>query len=287
MTVTLRNYRGPEDIHLQNSFWLKVTRDIPWCWKPTISPLLYAKGTQFDPRSRCFAFDGERLVGYMSFTGQGEFVSLGYPWVLPGYEGALQEELYERVYGFAAGPEYGGTNFAQRFRAQWTAQISFFERHGFVVQRRDPLYALDLRAITISQFRITSQVECPAQISWDDFQELSANRLPAEQLSMWKQYFQTVDFDFAVRAQRNGRAGACMGIAIRPDTGFAELIAVAVEPAARDVLGSCLGAAAAQSRSRKARNLGTKAMPLNGTDEILAQMGFKKVSEELLLSKSI
>jgi N-acetylglutamate synthase-like GNAT family acetyltransferase len=77
-----------------------------------------------------------------------------------------------------------------------------------------------------------------------------------------------------------------MGIAIRPDTGFAEMIAVAVEPAALDVLASCLGAAAAQSRSRRAKRLGTKAIPLNGTDEVLAQVGFKKVSEELLLSKS-
>ena len=91
MTVTLRNYRGPEDIHLQNAFWVQVTRDLPWCWKPTISPLLYAKGAQFDPRSRCFAFDGDRLVGYMSFTGQGEFVSLGYPWVLPGYEASCKK----------------------------------------------------------------------------------------------------------------------------------------------------------------------------------------------------
>jgi hypothetical protein len=286
MTVTLRNYRGPEDIHLQNAFWLQATRDLPWCWKPTISPLLYSKGAQFDPRSRCFAFDGDRLVGYMSFTGQGEFVSLGYPWVLPAYEGELQEELYDTVYGFAASPEYGGRTFAQRLREPWTDQISFFERHGFVVQRRDPLYVLDLRAITASQIRVTCQVECQAQVCWDDFHELSAGRLPAEQLSMWKQYFQTVDFDFAVRVRRNGIAVACMGIAIRRDTGFAELIAVAVEPAARDVLGSCLGAAAAQSRSRKARYLGTKAIPLNGTDEILAQVGFEKVIEEFLLSKS-
>ena len=96
----------------------------------------------------------------------------------------------------------------------------------------------------------------------------------------------TVDFDLVVRAKRDGTAVAYMGIAIRPDTGFAEMIAVAVEPAALDVLASCLGAAAAQSRSRRAKRLGTKAIPLNGTDEVLAQVGFKKVSEELLLSKS-
>lgn len=51
------------------------------------------------------AFEGERLVGYSSFTGLGDFVSLGYPWVLPGYEGGLRERLYEKVYIFAASPE--------------------------------------------------------------------------------------------------------------------------------------------------------------------------------------
>jgi hypothetical protein len=64
MAVTLRNYRGPNDIHLQNAFWVQATRELPWCWRPTIAPVLYAKGAQFDPRSRCFAFEGDRLVGY-------------------------------------------------------------------------------------------------------------------------------------------------------------------------------------------------------------------------------
>jgi hypothetical protein len=191
MTITLRNYRGAEDIHLQSAFWMQATRGLPWCWKPTISPLLYSQGTQFDPRTRRFAFEGDRLVGYMSFTGQGDFVSLGYPWVLPGYEGEVQEELYDAVYGFAASPEYGGRTFAQRLRKQWTEQVSFFKRHGFVVERSDPIYALDLRTVTASQIPATCQIEFPAQFCWDDFHALCAGRLPAQELSRWKQYFLT------------------------------------------------------------------------------------------------
>ena len=287
MGVTLRNYRGPEDLQLQNDFWVQATRHLPWCWKPTLSPVLYSKGAQFDPRSRCFAFEGERLVGYASFTGDGEFVSFGYPWVLPGYEGELQEKLYEAVYGFAASREYGGRKFAQRFREQWTAQVSFFERHGFVRQRPDPIYAVDLRAATISQVPVGCDLECSARFCWDDFHELSAARLPAPELSMWKQYLQTVDFDFAVKASRGGVPAAYLGIAIRHDTGFAELIAVAVEPAAVGVLGACLAVAVGEARSRKAAHFGTKAIPVEGSAEILAQAGFEKVSEELLLSKNI
>jgi hypothetical protein len=41
MAITLRNYRCPEDIDLQNAFWMQATRELPWCWKPTISPYIY------------------------------------------------------------------------------------------------------------------------------------------------------------------------------------------------------------------------------------------------------
>jgi len=60
---------------------------------------------------------------------------------------------------------------------------------------------------------------------------------------------------------------------------------VAVKPIAVDVLVSCLGAAIAQSRSRRARYLGTKKIPVTGAEAVLAQLGFNKVSEELLLTK--
>ena len=94
MAITLRNYASRGDLRLQQAFWLQATRELSWCWKPTASPTLYLKSPQLDARSRCFAFESERLVGYSSFTGHGDFLSLGYPWVLPRYEGELQEQLY-------------------------------------------------------------------------------------------------------------------------------------------------------------------------------------------------
>lgn len=287
MAMTLRNYKSPEDLRLQQTFWLQATRELPWCWKPTVSPALYSKSPQFDARSRCFAFEGERLVGYGSFTGHEDFVSLGYPWVLPGYEGELQEQLYEKVYSFAASPEYGGRTFAQRFRKQWTAQIAFFERHGFAVESTDPIYALDVRAASIKNFQSEYEVTCQPQFCWDNFHILSQPRLSSEQLSMWRQYFQTVDFDFSVKATLQDKMMAYLGFAVREDTGFAELIAVAQEPGARGVLPSCLVTGVSQLQLRNARFLGAKATPTNGMEEVLAQTGFEKVSEEILLFKSI
>jgi hypothetical protein len=286
MAITLRNYRGPEDIDLQRAFWMEATRELPWCWKPTISPFIYTKGAQFDPRSRCFAFEGDRLVGYMSFTGQGEFVSLGYPWVLPGYEGALQETLYERVYGFAASPEYGGTTFAQRFRQPWSAQISFFKQHGFAEAQSTPVYALEARSAKIPEISIVPGIEIRQGFRWEEFRQ-RASGYGEKELNMFEQYFRSVDFDFSVTAtSRSGRA-AHLGFAIRPDTGFAELIAVARDPGVPEMLAPCLASSLHELRSRNVRFLGTGPVPGEGAFETLLRMGFNQVSEQVLLSKSI
>ena len=287
MAVTLRNYQGPEDIDLQRSFWMQATRELPWCWKPTISPSLYSKGAQFDPRSRCFAFEGERLVGYMSFTGQGEFVSLGYPCVLPGYEGELQEKLYGAVYGFAAGSEYGGRTFAQRFRRPWSAQISFFKRHGFTEQKCSPIYAMNIRPSVIPEDPISYEIEVHPGFCWEEFREIACGYSVRKELQMSELYFQSVDFDFGVAAKSQSRLLAYLGFTVRSDTGFAELIAVALDHKVPNILGPCLESAVGELRSRNAVFLGTGSVPLEGACETLVRMGFDRVSEELLLSRSI
>ncbi|WP_221567398.1 hypothetical protein [Alkalihalobacillus sp. TS-13] len=67
------------DIGLQYRFWETVTAELPYAWKPIFSPKLFLYQKEFDPKSRCFAFDGDRLVSHMSFTGKGNFVSLANP----------------------------------------------------------------------------------------------------------------------------------------------------------------------------------------------------------------
>jgi hypothetical protein len=196
----------------------------------------------------------------MSFTGLGEFVSLGYPWVLPGYEGGLQEELYDAVYGFAASPDYGGKIFAQRFNLSLA-----------------------------KDYRVPSQIEivCEVEFCWDDFHEISAPHMATQQLGMWKQYFPTVDFDFAVKATRDGKSVAYMGVAIRRETGFAEIIAVTVEPTAPDAIAPCLAAIVDELRARKCTFLGTKPISSETALETIVQFGFRNVSDELFLSKGI
>jgi hypothetical protein len=78
-----------------------------------------------------------------------------------------------------------------------------------------------------------------------------------------------------------------MGFAVRPDTGFAELLAVARNPEVPDMLAPCLASSLGELRSRNVLFLGTGPVPGEGALKTLLRMGFKQVSEEVLLSKSI
>lgn len=71
-------------------------------------------------------------------------MSLGYPWVISGYEGKVQDELYNRIYDFAVSETFGAKMFAQRFRSDWTQQIEYFLSKGFTVTRRSALLASSL-----------------------------------------------------------------------------------------------------------------------------------------------
>jgi hypothetical protein len=62
---------------------------------------------------------------------------------------------------------------------------------------------------------------------------------------------------------------------------------VALDKAATDAIGPCLVAAVYELQSRKALFLGTKSIRAESASEISMEIGFKKVSAELMLSKSV
>jgi hypothetical protein len=239
----------------------------------------------------------------MSFTGNGEFVSLGYPWVLAGYEGELQERLYDSVYGFAAGPEYGGKTFAQRFRQQWTAQISFFENHGFVESRREAIYALDLRtaagdanlihtgAAISDHSKKTQQpdyrVEVHQGFEWHEFERVAGATLPGPQLAMLNAYCQSVQLDFSISAEKREELIAYAGSTVRADTGFAELNVAGLDKRSVDAITPCVITAVYELRSRNALFLGVKPMQIGGRPSIFERLGFVRVTDELYFSRSL
>ncbi|MBU0904504.1 MAG: hypothetical protein KKF57_04885 [Firmicutes bacterium] len=276
MKITYRFYESEKDLQRQIDFWIKRTKLLPYAWKPTISPNIFIEQENFHPKSRCFAFDGNQMVGYMSFTGSKEFVSLGYPWVLPGYEGIIQDELFKRVYGFAESDEFGAKLFAQRFRSDWKEQIDFFLSKGFEVTRRSPIL---IKELSDSNHTNASKVENDFQ--FDKWANVTKQNevVTEEQLSMMKEYYGSVQFDFSISFENEGY----FGVTIRKDTAYAEILAVALKKdttkfldMVNHVLKEC------ENRGVKVVGIAESHLPQK---ESLRDLGFLVLTEDVMLMK--
>ncbi|MHA2358103.1 MAG: hypothetical protein ACXABK_04990, partial [Candidatus Heimdallarchaeaceae archaeon] len=215
MTLSYRTYQEENDLNLQYEFWINITRDMPWAWKPTISPKIFIEGKDFDPRTRVFAFIKKKLVGYMSFTGEGNFISLGYPWVLPGCEGEIQEELYDRVFGFASRDEDGGKFFAQRFREQWKSQILYFQKKGFSITSKQPVLGINLSKAKTKIPNDEYIIELSNEFSIEDYIDVARRderSLNEEEELMVSQYYKSVDFDYCLTAKKDEVVTALLGV---------------------------------------------------------------------------
>ncbi|WP_270179750.1 hypothetical protein [Alkalihalobacillus sp. CinArs1] len=286
MSIRYRYYEGPEDLTLQYDFWKKVTSDLPYAWKPTISPSQFVTQEQFHPKSRAFAYDGDTLVGYMSFTGSREFVSLGYPWVLEGYEGAVQDELYDRVYGFAVSEEFGAEKFAQRFRSQWKKPIDFFLSKGFEVMNASPIVGTSLDGIATKQSDlIPYRVEQGFQFDkWEDLERRFNRNTSDAEIEMMRQYYSSVNFDYGIEYRMNGERGGYAGVAIRKDTNYAEVIAMSLRNDLMDVFEDVMSSIELESSRRGANTLSitTAFLP-----EAFARDGYMKLTEDVMVMKSV
>ncbi|MGR3763109.1 hypothetical protein [Rossellomorea sp. NS-SX7] len=230
MNIHYRFYEDEQDMDMQYEFWKKATADLPYAWKSTKSPTLFKEGEHFHPQSRCFAFDGEELVGYMSFTGSKKFVSLGYPWVKEGYQ-MIRDDLFQRVFDFASSEEFGANMFAQRFREQWTEQVDYFTSKGFDITNASPILGT---TILEEQTAFSPQMDGPWRIEegfdfekWRTVTEQNG-QATQQQLDMMKEYYGSVDFDFSFVIEGEGKPAAVIGVTIRPDTGYAEALAVSI-----------------------------------------------------------
>ena len=231
MTITYRFYENLEDLQTQYAFWENITRDLPYAWKLTTSPTQFHKQPEFSPKSRCFAFDGDTLIGYMSFTGNGGMVSLGYPWVLSGYEGEVQEELFNRVYNYAASDEYGAHMMAQRFRKQWEKQIQFFLGKGFSISSRSPVIGKSLAEEDGIQSG-SLPYEVGSSFSFEAWKNLIQNNeeITSEEVDMMEMYYKSIEFEFSVVYKKGEDTIGYAGVTIRPDTRYSEVIALALSP---------------------------------------------------------
>lgn len=287
MTITFRFYEDASDLDLQYSFWNEVTKNLPYAWKPTLSPKLFETQTEFNEKSRVFAFENEKLIGYMSFSGKGEFVSLGYPWVLPEYEGSVQDELFEKVYEFATSEEYGGKVLAQRFRSQWSRQIDYFLSKGFEITNRTQIigaqYPILLKNIApIPDF----SYEIKDAFQFDIWKKLKMKQqsLSDEQVSMLNEYYRSIEFDYALECKIGDEIIAYFGITIRPDTDYSEILAVAFDQKVIPYFYDVLTLVHNENINRKVKTI-TMSKSHLPKGIILEKLGFAALTEDVMMYK--
>jgi hypothetical protein len=287
MSITFRHYVKPEDINLQYEFWQIVTKHLPYAWKPTLSPKLYQHQQEFHPKSRYFAYDDDKLVGYMSFTGQGDFVSLGYPWVLPEYEGSLQDQLYEQVYNFAASEAYGGKMFAQRFRSQWTKQIDYFLAKGFAITNRSPIVGVELNNINIQNQGVDFDYTIKDEFQFDNWVKIQHKNeaITSEQATMMGQYYSSVAFDFSLQAFRDDEQIGYFGVTIRADTGYAEILAVSIQKENVDTFTDMLHLILMECMKRGAKTVSVSKGSV--PEEIITNSPLHILTEDVMVMKKL
>jgi hypothetical protein len=139
MTLSFRNFIGPEDLDHQYRIWTAATEGLPFAWRSTDTYVRHngAHAPKF-PGARLFAERGGQVVGYIGthdpiqWQTLGMAVLFGFPWTWP-QDGALERELYDRMLAATPGV-YAGQKidlYIQRFRRSWTHHHTFFRERGW------------------------------------------------------------------------------------------------------------------------------------------------------------
>ncbi|MCF6139007.1 hypothetical protein [Pseudalkalibacillus berkeleyi] len=288
MKLTIRPFEDERDMDLQYAFWESVTADLPYAWKPTLSPIHFKDQKKFDPKTRCFAFDGDELVGHMGFTGEGKFVSLGYPWVREGYEGVLQEEMFERIHGYAVSSDYGAEMIAQRFRSQWKDQIAFFKSKGFEETGRSPIYGRPVTTNDLPRDGNDYQVAVETGFNIETFVSVAEqNDATTEQdLTFYRSYYNSVDFDFAVACNLENTTVAYFGVTVRKDTGYSEIIAFTNAQGDSKTFREGLSEVMRELTRRGAKEVGIYEASAPEKED-LTDFNFKQITEDVMLMKKV
>lgn len=287
MKITFRHYENPEDLHLQYEFWKRRTRSLPFSWKATTSPSQFKEQPEFDPRSRWFAFDGDKLVGYMSFTGQGSMVSLGYPWVLSDYKDHVQDELFKRVYNFAISEEYGGKVLAQRFRKQWDEQIKYFLQKGFTITSRSPLLGKEIKQPS-SFLHKSLPYEITNHFNFSEWKQLAETNpeISNEEITMMKDDYSSVDFDFSISFTDGNKRVGYTGVTIRSDTGYAEAVAFIMDPSYEKKLTEMFICIEDEAAKRKANTIAVAEGNLHDSN-VLLEKRYEQITEDVFVMKEV
>ncbi|MHA2272813.1 MAG: hypothetical protein ACXACI_13185 [Candidatus Hodarchaeales archaeon] len=226
MPISYRHYQNPNDLALQTELWLQATQHLPWAWKPNKTQVWYTQQATFDPKSKLFALDGEKSIGYTSCIRRETFTPLGFPWVLDGYEGEIQDVLFTTIYDYAV-KQFHSKSFLQRFRKEWGYHIKFFERYGFELAWSNPIYSRELKKTPLDIEFVTYRAKLHQIMPVNALFAIIKNdpSLQNEDRKSLKEYF-TVDLDLDWVLEVQDHHSKPIGMSVitsREDTGYAEL----------------------------------------------------------------
>ena len=231
MSFNYRNFHDTRDLELQYSFWNDITKPLPWAWKPTRSPSIFYDSNEFNPNSRWFAFQDNDLVGYQSFTGKDNFVSIGYPWTLDEYKDEIRDELWDRIF-YTASSEFNGQNYLQRFRIDWKDQIDYFLEKDFEKIAEYPLYVKKITKSGDSLLPRDITIKMHNEFNFHSFSDLilQNDKTQLNQIMNLKPYYDSLEFDYCFEIDFKNKLAGYFGITIRKDTKYGEINAFFINP---------------------------------------------------------
>jgi len=211
--VTIRNYQ-PGDETAQMAVYNETAQSLPK-FKPA-SPtevLRRVRAHGFDPKSRFYAEEGGKVVGYASFQDNGR---VSYPWCLPGHESAAEPLFKAALDGLR---RKGVRRAFAAYRADWPGVLDFFRHQGFVLAREVVNFVVDLVDLPTPSARPSSAVTPFGPADVPALLELAPRALrvnSAEALEQWllhNTYFPPEAL-FALRS-RGGDALLAVGILVQ------------------------------------------------------------------------
>jgi hypothetical protein len=210
--MEIRTYRPGDEI-AQVSIYNEAAELLPKFKAATLDEVRRrARDATYDPPARFLALVNGRPVGYAAFQPNGR---VSYPWCRKGYEAAAQP-LFERV--LQAMKERGLSRAFAAYRSDWTAQLQFFQDHGFQLRREMVNYVLDLVEMPTPMARPNSSIRPATSNDVPALLEMGGNVLLLRERSALEQYlFHNPYFPassvFVLRS-RSGKTTLAAGILI-------------------------------------------------------------------------
>lgn len=201
--MEIRTYRSGDEV-AQVSIYNEAGSDLPKFKAATLDEVRRrALAADYDPTARFLAFADGKPIAYGSFHANGR---VSYPWCRKGHEAAAQP-LFEHV--LQAMKARGLTYAFAAYRADWPAQLAFFQHNGFELKREMVNFVLDIVEMPTPSARPSAAIGPAMPQDVPTILELGANVLrlhdgPALESYLFHNPYFSADSVFVLRSRTGG-----------------------------------------------------------------------------------